>query len=124
MFRLQISDSMCSIYSHLKSFRKVRCLVREWRPLVPHHTAVIQPRGRENAVLHATVRINFYLSYLFCGINFSGSNLSKNSQKFVCIPAECEFDRKVYADGKVFAPAGSGPCLQCRCKASLTIMHQ
>ncbi|KAM8892202.1 kielin/chordin-like protein isoform 2-T2 [Spinachia spinachia] len=28
----------------------------------------------------------------------------------------CEYERRMYADGKVFNPAGSGPCLQCRCK--------
>lgn len=36
----------------------------------------------------------------------------------VCDLTECEYDRRVYADGKVFTPAGSVPCLQCRCKAS------
>lgn len=35
------------------------------------------------------------------------------------VPSDCEYDRKVYANGRVFIPAGSGPCLQCRCKASL-----
>ncbi|XP_034389852.1 kielin/chordin-like protein [Cyclopterus lumpus] len=39
-------------------------------------------------------------------------------RKGECCPTcnECEYDRRVYADGKVFIPAGSGPCLQCRCK--------
>ncbi|MED6247802.1 hypothetical protein ATANTOWER_017344 [Ataeniobius toweri] len=40
-------------------------------------------------------------------------------KKGECCPTckKCEFDRRVYADGTVFVPAGSGPCLQCRCKA-------
>ncbi|XP_042352823.1 kielin/chordin-like protein [Plectropomus leopardus] len=37
---------------------------------------------------------------------------------------ECEFDRRVYADGKVFTPAGSGPCLQCRCKGGNVICRE
>ncbi|XP_017261029.1 kielin/chordin-like protein isoform X2 [Kryptolebias marmoratus] len=43
-----------------------------------------------------------------------------------CCPTcrECEFDRRVYPDGKVFVPAGSGPCLQCRCKAGNVICHE
>ncbi|KAM4553451.1 kielin/chordin-like protein [Fundulus diaphanus] len=40
-------------------------------------------------------------------------------RKGECCPTckECEFDRRVYADGNVFVPPGNGPCLQCRCKA-------
>ncbi|XP_013888896.1 kielin/chordin-like protein isoform X2 [Austrofundulus limnaeus] len=43
-----------------------------------------------------------------------------------CCPTcrECEFDRRVYADGQVFVPAGSGPCLQCRCKAGNVVCHE
>ncbi|XP_071783371.2 kielin/chordin-like protein [Centroberyx gerrardi] len=43
-----------------------------------------------------------------------------------CCPTcdECEYDRRVYADGKVFSPAGSGPCLQCRCKGGNVICHE
>lgn len=42
----------------------------------------------------------------------------------VPVPTDCEYDQKVFADGKVFTPAGSGPCLQCRCKASLFMNAQ
>uniref|UniRef100_A0A1A8B690 Kielin/chordin-like protein n=1 Tax=Nothobranchius furzeri TaxID=105023 RepID=A0A1A8B690_NOTFU len=43
-----------------------------------------------------------------------------------CCPTcrECEFDRRVYADGKVFVPAGSGPCQRCRCKAGNVTCHK
>ncbi|XP_041854067.1 kielin/chordin-like protein isoform X3 [Melanotaenia boesemani] len=43
-----------------------------------------------------------------------------------CCPLckECEYDMRVYADGAVFVPAGSGPCLQCRCKAGNVICHE
>ncbi|XP_056138469.1 kielin/chordin-like protein [Lampris incognitus] len=43
-----------------------------------------------------------------------------------CCPTcdECEYDRRVYANGKVFSPAGSGPCLQCRCKGGSVICHE
>ncbi|KAK5867486.1 hypothetical protein PBY51_011973 [Eleginops maclovinus] len=43
-----------------------------------------------------------------------------------CCPTcdECEYDRRVYADGKVFIPAGSGPCLQCRCKGGNVICRE
>lgn len=34
------------------------------------------------------------------------------------VAADCEFEQEVHADGKAFVPAGSGPCLKCRCKAS------
>ncbi|XP_022610122.1 kielin/chordin-like protein [Seriola dumerili] len=36
----------------------------------------------------------------------------------------CEYDRRVYTDGKVFNPAGSGPCLQCRCKGGNVICRE
>ncbi|XP_053741751.1 kielin/chordin-like protein [Synchiropus splendidus] len=47
-------------------------------------------------------------------------------RKGECCPtcSECEYDSKVYADGKVFVPPGSGPCLQCRCKAGNVICHE
>lgn len=47
-------------------------------------------------------------------------------RKGECCPTcnECEFDRRVYADGKVFTPAGSGPCLQCRCKAGNIVCYE
>uniref|UniRef100_H3DPF7 Kielin cysteine rich BMP regulator n=1 Tax=Tetraodon nigroviridis TaxID=99883 RepID=H3DPF7_TETNG len=40
------------------------------------------------------------------------------TRKGECCPTcnDCEYEQKVFADGKVFVPAGSGPCLQCRCK--------
>lgn len=38
---------------------------------------------------------------------------------FVSVPTDCEFEQEVHADGKVFVPAGSGPCLKCRCKVSV-----
>ncbi|KAM3870584.1 LOW QUALITY PROTEIN: kielin/chordin-like protein [Diretmus argenteus] len=43
-----------------------------------------------------------------------------------CCPTcnECEYDRRVYADGKVFNPSGSGPCLQCRCKGGNVTCHE
>ncbi|XP_036068311.1 kielin/chordin-like protein isoform X3 [Oryzias melastigma] len=43
-----------------------------------------------------------------------------------CCPTckDCEYERRVYADGQVFAPVGSGPCLQCRCKAGNVICHE
>ncbi|XP_029952600.1 kielin/chordin-like protein [Salarias fasciatus] len=43
-----------------------------------------------------------------------------------CCPTcnECEYDRRVYADGKTFIPGGSGPCLQCICKAGNVICHE
>lgn len=46
-------------------------------------------------------------------------------RKGECCPTcnECEYDRRVYADGKVFVPAGSGPCLQCRCKGGNVACH-
>ncbi|KAM9377036.1 kielin/chordin-like protein [Pholidichthys leucotaenia] len=42
-----------------------------------------------------------------------------------CCPTcnACEYDRRVFAEGAVFTPAGSGPCLQCRCKAGNVICH-
>ncbi|XP_045893127.1 kielin/chordin-like protein isoform X2 [Micropterus dolomieu] len=47
-------------------------------------------------------------------------------RKGECCPTcdECEYDRRVYADGKVFTPAGTGPCLQCRCKSGNVICHE
>ncbi|XP_030586937.1 kielin/chordin-like protein [Archocentrus centrarchus] len=35
-----------------------------------------------------------------------------------CCPtcSKCEYERRVYTDGTAFTSAGSGPCLQCRCK--------
>ncbi|TMS05280.1 Kielin/chordin-like protein [Larimichthys crocea] len=47
-------------------------------------------------------------------------------RKGECCPTcnECEYDRRVYADGKAFIPAGSGPCLQCRCKGGNVICHE
>ncbi|KAM9854759.1 kielin/chordin-like protein [Aulostomus maculatus] len=47
-------------------------------------------------------------------------------RKGECCPTckECEYDRRVYTDGKVFIPAGSGPCLQCRCKGGNVICHE
>ncbi|XP_075998591.1 kielin/chordin-like protein isoform X2 [Genypterus blacodes] len=43
-----------------------------------------------------------------------------------CCPTcdECEYDRRIFADGKVFIPPGSGPCLQCRCKGGNVICHE
>ncbi|XP_029378341.1 kielin/chordin-like protein [Echeneis naucrates] len=43
-----------------------------------------------------------------------------------CCPTcdACEYDRRTYTDGKVFNPAGSGPCLQCRCKSGNVICHE
>lgn len=40
----------------------------------------------------------------------------------VFVLTECQYDNRVYADGSVFSPTGSGPCLQCRCKASVCII--
>uniref|UniRef100_A0A8C7YAG1 VWFC domain-containing protein n=1 Tax=Oryzias sinensis TaxID=183150 RepID=A0A8C7YAG1_9TELE len=50
----------------------------------------------------------------------------RNPQRGECCPTckDCEYEQRVYADGKVFAPAGSGPCLQCRCKAGNVICHE
>ncbi|CAK6951146.1 kielin/chordin-like protein [Scomber scombrus] len=47
-------------------------------------------------------------------------------RKGECCPTcnECEYERRVYADGKVVTPAGSGPCLQCRCKGGNVICHE
>ncbi|XP_069019593.1 kielin/chordin-like protein [Embiotoca jacksoni] len=47
-------------------------------------------------------------------------------RKGECCPTcnECEYDRRAYADGEVFIPAGSGPCLQCRCKGGNVICHE
>ncbi|KAM7414471.1 hypothetical protein PAMA_019340 [Pampus argenteus] len=47
-------------------------------------------------------------------------------RKGECCPIcnECEYDGRVYADGKVFSPAGSGPCLQCRCKGGSVICRE
>ncbi|XP_068507212.1 kielin/chordin-like protein isoform X1 [Syngnathus scovelli] len=47
-------------------------------------------------------------------------------RKGECCPTcnECEFDGKVYADGKAFVPPGSGPCLQCRCKSGNVVCHE
>lgn len=50
--------------SHLL-LRKVRCLVNEWRPLVPQYTAVIQSGERESAVPYAKVRIKNLSYYVF-----------------------------------------------------------
>ncbi|XP_029499285.1 kielin/chordin-like protein [Oncorhynchus nerka] len=35
-----------------------------------------------------------------------------------CCPTcdQCEYERRVYVNGNVFNPAGSGPCVQCSCK--------
>ncbi|KAM6960594.1 kielin/chordin-like protein [Aplochiton taeniatus] len=43
-----------------------------------------------------------------------------------CCPTcdECEYEGRVYADGKVFNPAGGGPCLQCRCKEGNVRCHE
>ncbi|CAN9499249.1 unnamed protein product [Ophioblennius macclurei] len=43
-----------------------------------------------------------------------------------CCPTcnECEYDRRVYPDGQTFVPAGSGPCLQCLCKAGNVICRE
>ncbi|XP_018581810.2 kielin/chordin-like protein [Scleropages formosus] len=43
-----------------------------------------------------------------------------------CCPScdMCEYERRVYADGKVFNPPGSGPCLQCICKGGNVRCHQ
>lgn len=38
---------------------------------------------------------------------------------FVPVLTDCEFEQEVHADGKVFVPAGSGPCRKCRCKVSV-----
>lgn len=38
---------------------------------------------------------------------------------FVSLLTDCEFEQEVKADGSVFVPAGSGPCLKCRCKVSV-----
>ncbi|CAL8263592.1 unnamed protein product [Merluccius merluccius] len=42
-----------------------------------------------------------------------------------CCPScdKCEYDRRIYADGQLFQPAGSGPCLQCRCKGGNVVCH-
>ncbi|KAK2842201.1 hypothetical protein Q5P01_012401 [Channa striata] len=47
-------------------------------------------------------------------------------RKGECCPTcdECEYDTRVYANGKVFIPAGGGPCLQCRCKGGNVICHE
>ncbi|XP_047453521.1 kielin/chordin-like protein [Mugil cephalus] len=47
-------------------------------------------------------------------------------RKGECCPtcSECEYDRRVYADGRVFTPAGNGPCLQCRCKGGNVICRE
>lgn len=45
------------------------------------------------------------------------------NQLFVFVPPECEYEQRVYADGEMFSPPGGGPCLQCRCKASLCSIH-
>ncbi|XP_049429825.1 kielin/chordin-like protein [Epinephelus fuscoguttatus] len=47
-------------------------------------------------------------------------------RKGECCPtcAECEYDERVYADGKAFAPPGSGPCLHCRCKGGNVICRE
>ncbi|KAM3609081.1 uncharacterized protein V6R79_009469 [Siganus canaliculatus] len=47
-------------------------------------------------------------------------------RKGECCPTcdECEYDQRVYADGKAFSPPGSGPCLQCRCKGGSVICHE
>ncbi|XP_034443111.1 kielin/chordin-like protein isoform X2 [Hippoglossus hippoglossus] len=47
-------------------------------------------------------------------------------RKGECCPTcdVCEYDRRVYAHGEVFTPAGSGPCLQCRCKGGNVICHE
>ncbi|XP_044213158.1 kielin/chordin-like protein isoform X1 [Thunnus albacares] len=47
-------------------------------------------------------------------------------RKGECCPTcnECEYDRRVYADGKVFIPPGGGPCLQCRCKGGSVICRE
>lgn len=43
-----------------------------------------------------------------------------------CCPSckECEYERRVFANGRVFTPAGSGPCLQCTCKNGNVICRQ
>ncbi|XP_034032503.1 kielin/chordin-like protein isoform X2 [Thalassophryne amazonica] len=43
-----------------------------------------------------------------------------------CCPMckDCEYDRRVYPDGNVFVPAGSGPCIQCKCKRGNVICHE
>ncbi|XP_028287666.1 kielin/chordin-like protein isoform X2 [Parambassis ranga] len=48
------------------------------------------------------------------------------TRKGECCPtcSECELDRRVYADGKLFTPPGSGPCLQCRCQKGNVICHE
>nr|XP_057932502.1 kielin/chordin-like protein isoform X1 [Doryrhamphus excisus] len=47
-------------------------------------------------------------------------------RKGQCCPTcnECDFDGRVYADGKVFVPPGSGSCLQCRCKSGNVVCHE
>ncbi|KAK7892159.1 hypothetical protein WMY93_024122 [Mugilogobius chulae] len=43
-----------------------------------------------------------------------------------CCPSckECEYERRVYANGNVFTPDGSGPCLRCTCKNGNVICRQ
>uniref|UniRef100_A0AAV2KWB3 VWFC domain-containing protein n=1 Tax=Knipowitschia caucasica TaxID=637954 RepID=A0AAV2KWB3_KNICA len=43
-----------------------------------------------------------------------------------CCPSckECEYETRVYANGNVFTPVGSGPCLHCTCKNGNVICRQ
>ncbi|XP_030586933.1 kielin/chordin-like protein [Archocentrus centrarchus] len=36
----------------------------------------------------------------------------------------CEYEQQIYVDGTVFTPAGSGPCLQCRCKGGNVLCNE
>ncbi|XP_046720965.1 kielin/chordin-like protein [Silurus meridionalis] len=42
-------------------------------------------------------------------------------QRDTCCPTcnSCEYERRVYADGEVFKPAGNGPCLECVCERNV-----
>lgn len=105
-------NDTCNPFSYLPA-RQVKSLVSAWIHHVPRYTAAIQLSTKESVVPHVMVRNSFCLSNLFCLLT------AVFQFEYYC-SIECEYDRREYADGKVFIPAGSGPCLQCRCKASLS----
>ncbi|XP_072290734.1 kielin/chordin-like protein [Eucyclogobius newberryi] len=52
------------------------------------------------------------------------SNPARSAGQCCPLCKECEYERRVYANGNVFTPAGNGPCLQCTCKNGNVNCHQ
>lgn len=105
-------------------------VLRACRRVVPH--TQMQPPGPAEgrvlshlpqSVLKRPRRMRFALRLpLFVKLKAAKSRLSPSSPSSVS--ADCEFEQEVHADGKAFVPAGSGPCLKCRCKASQVLEEE